>query len=350
MMCGASRLKYNPVLAGPMTHTQPMVHTQVNFPQLQMLSSKNASADDDYDPSKFFSWSARRFNQPCGVVVPATTRSLVSYQKEGARRVWDLTRQISDQSFPPTVICGMNHKQLLKNWADSFQDPWGDSEADANSINASNHKNDLAPFLPSLHKHLEGDKATVLDKMRNVVGGFVDKLEMVSLIPKDLETPFLESGSSAVDASVLALGVFSRRQLDDDSMGSICELLEERFGKEWAGLQKGHATKQFEAFEIEGLADAPGLPEQSARVLLCKIRDYALQEQKIVVVSARAKRPYMGSDGKDVLDYYVRLGFEEVLMEDGRSELVYTGVSCSAEDCWVGNQQVMVGVNLETGV
>jgi len=231
MMCGASRLKYNPVLAGPMTHTQPMVHTQVNFPQLQMLSSKNASADDDYDPSKFFSWSARRFNQPCGVVVPATTRSLVSYQKEGARRVWDLTRQISDQSFPPTVICGMNHKQLLKNWADSFQDPWGDSEADANSINASNHKNDLAPFLPSLHKHLEGDKATVLDKMRNVVGGFVDKLEMVSLIPKDLETPFLESGSSAVDASVLALGVFSRRQLDDDSMGSICELLEERSGK-----------------------------------------------------------------------------------------------------------------------
>jgi len=273
LMSDASRLKFNPVLTGLMPHTQPMVHTQVNFPHLQMLAPKNADDgadnDDDYDPSKFFSWSTRRFAQPCGVVVPATTRIVIPLQKAGARRVLDFSRRISDQAFPPTVICGMNAKQLLKDWANSFLD--FHPSADANAINASDSKNDGAPLLPRMHKYWQHDKATVLDKMHNVVANVWGKLEVVSLIPMGLETPFLESGSSAVDASVLALGVFSRRQVCDDDRGSICNLLEERYGKEWTGLQKGRATKQFDVFEIEGISDAPDLPELSARVLLSKI-------------------------------------------------------------------------------
>lgn len=338
MMSGASRLKYNPVLAGPMIHTHPMVHTQANFPQLQMLASKSSDGNDDYDPSRFFSWSIQRFARPCGVIVPDSTR------RANTRSFLHSSPEI------PTVICGMNAKQLLKNWADSFVDPWAEqSEAVANTMNASEHHNVGAPLLPKLPKHWQDDKATVLRKMHDVVADALGKLEMVATIPKDLEIPFLESGSSAADASVLAVGVYSRKQVKDDRWGSISKVLEERYGSNWAGLQKGRDMKQFEAFEIEGLADAPGLPELSARVLLSKIQDYAHQEQKIVVVSKRAKQAYMGADGKDVIDYYVRLGFEEVLMQDGTSELVYTG-TCSAEDCWVENQQIMVGVNLQTGI
>lgn len=353
-MSGASRLKYNPVPASPMLHhINPMIHTQVDLPQLQMKAADDAD-DADYDPDKFFSWSTRRFAKPCGAVVPSSTRHLVSYQQEGARHVWDFSKRISDQAFPPTVICGMNARRLLTSWVDSFLDPFNKQSvgADAKAIDASNRKTEGRPLLPRMSKYLEDDKATVLQKMRDVVSDFVGNFgnfEMVSLMPKDLETPFLESGSSAVDESVLALGVFSRRQLLDDSRGSICKALGKRYGEDWSVLEWWRTSKLLDAFEIEGLADAPGLPELSARILLSKLSVYAEKEQNILVVSQRAKRAMMGGDGKDVRDYYVRLGFEEVLMEDGKSELVYTG-TCSEEDCFVESQQVMVGVSLEAGV
>jgi len=152
-------------------------------------------------------------------------------------------------------------------------------------------------------------------------------LEMVGLIPKDLEMTFLESGSSAVDASMLALGLFSRGKLWDDSRGSLRKKVDEQYGEQ-------------------------GLPDFSARVLLSKIEKYAQKEQKIVVV---AKDAYTYSDGTDlesvdagftISDHYVRLGFEKVEMDNGSYELVYGCTSSSAEDLWVESRQIMVGLNL----
>ena len=54
------------------------------------------------------------------------------------------------------------------------------------------------------------------------------QLEFVGLIPEGLEIPFLESGSSAVHASVFALCMFRREKLEDDSRGSIRKAFHEK--------------------------------------------------------------------------------------------------------------------------
>jgi len=163
----------------------------------------------------------------------------------------------------------------------------------------------------------------------------------VGLFPKNLQVPFLknlELQRAAVDGSVLALGIFSRGQLKDDSTGSLRKLMSLRSKdlpirqswwsslrvfKWWSSLWWGPGGKKSSTavFAIEGLVDGPDLPERSARVLLSRIEKYALEEQRIVVVS---KRAWISSDGTDLTEYYVRLGFEKLEMEDGLQELVYT--------------------------
>jgi hypothetical protein len=172
-----------------------------------------------------------------------------------------------------------------------------------------------------------------------------DAIEAVALLPEGLEKPFLESGSSAAEASVMALSVLRRATARDDSKGSLLKKFEEQFGKE----RQGEIGKEVDVFEIEGVAQAPGVPSRPARVLLAKIAKYAQKEQKLVLVPMRA---YISKDGTDLTDYYLSLGFEKVEMDDGahQFQLVFTGHATTPEDIFVESHEVMVGMNLWTGI
>lgn len=107
---------------------------------------------------------------------------------------------------------------------------------------------------------------------------------------------------------------------------------------------------EYAVFSIDGLADAPGLDEHWASILLSKIDQYAAEEKHIVVVS---KRAYISSDGTDLSEYYVRLGFEKVVMGQGLPVLVYTKGWSQKKRFFgrkeVRHDQIMVGTNLWTG-
>jgi len=170
------------------------------------------------------------------------------------------------------------------------------------------------------------------------------KIEVVGLIKVESVT--------ATGRGVLAVGVFSRGKLQDDSRGSLRQKIEELHGKRYGtrGLF-GRKKKLIEAFSIEGLAgNTPGRDTKSAAHLLAKIEEYAQEERKAVLVTYPA---YIGEDGTDLTEYYVRLGFVVVDMEDGSKELVYAGISSPARDArdWVDNFDgtIMVGFNLLTG-
>jgi hypothetical protein len=167
----------------------------------------------------------------------------------------------------------------------------------------------------------------------------VEPLEAVVSIPRD---------SSPSDESVLAVSLFSRQQLKDDSQGSLRSKVEEQLGKretrQWLGRARNFVgrRKKLDVFAILGLADAPSLSESSTRILLSKIEKYAHTQQRLVVVPE-----CKSSDGTDLTDYFVRLGFEKVEMTDRPSLLVYTGASRSTMDMFLENDQVMIGILVE---
>lgn len=255
------------------------------------------------------------------------------------------TTQISEQKFPPTEIFGVDTERILNTWEEIVDI----SEA-------------IGPVRRPTPKasHLN-NKATVLFNMRNVVAkaretftvldeDSIDsvewnELEMVGLISKDSDIKFLESGSSEVDESVRALGLFSRGQLEDDGRGSLCKYMMSRWKDSWTKKLAACAKKRFDVFVVEGLADVSAIHDDSARELLSKIERYARKEQSIVVVSPRAL-----FCGTDLSEYYVHLGFKPVVMADMSYLLVYTGSSSSAADMLADKQHIMVGMNLWSGV
>lgn len=167
-------------------------------------------------------------------------------------------------------------------------------------------------------------------------------IEIVGLINEDSMT--------AAGRGVLAVGVFSRGKLEDDSKGSLRQTIEELHGKRYGtrGLLR-RKRKSIKAFAIEGLAgNTPGRDTQSAENLLANIEEYAQKERRAVLVVYPS---YIGNDGTDLTEYYVRLGFVLVEMETGAPVLVYAGPSsrpthAKVED-WHGN--IMVGFDLLTG-
>lgn len=176
--------------------------------------------------------------------------------------------------------------------------------------------------------------------------------EMVGLIPKWRAPDGVKSTEH-----VTALGIFSRGQVKDDLMGSLRISIEAHYGKIQIWLGRGIRRKvwkvsgfapnptpeRFDVFEVKGLAAAPGLPEQSVMKLLPRIYKYARKENRIVLVPKQE----LHKEGKDLTDYYVRLGFEKVEMQDGSYELVYMGQRSSRQDEQL--QQLMIRMNLWSG-
>jgi len=325
MMSCSTRLKSTPgigilphTMTGHMMHQVPMRHT----PQMQVAKSPEDK--------------------------------LVGLNLDDVISGWQADTRISHQSFPPTTVFGMDSRQVLNDWADKL--------ISEEHSSPSMSETDGSPPLPET-AYYQRDKATVLHKMLDEIThatsistdldtpsanaqlstlGRVDLLEMVGLVPKNFAIPFNESVSSAVDPAVMALGVFTRGKVTDDSRGSLRNKMEEN-GNHWTRALAPDLSgwDQFDAFAIQGLVDAPGVDEQSVRVLLSKIAKYAQKEQMIVIVPSR--QGYLSSDGSDLTEYYVRLGFEKVEMERRLHVLVYTGASSSAEDMAVEDQQIMVG-------
>jgi len=354
-----------PTMLGSMMHPGRMIQAPLHLPQLQMLVT--TGGDDADDSPEVSSW-------------PADNPMMAMPTGRWKAEIKDT--RISRQACPPTLIYGIDARKLLENWVDEFLDPFPDTvvekaAAQLNDMIAENltslSEDDELPPPPKTHKIWNYNKAMVLHDMRSVIleatsiyFGFnkqlsrLDrkseanllrrsrKLEMVGLIPKDFDVSYLESGSSAVDLSVLALCAFSRERLKDDRRGSIRKAVEKQYGKRWTRRWWGRAKKEFDVFALEGLAEAPWLPSTSSRALLAKIENYAQKEQRIVVVP---KWAYISSDGTDLSEYYVNLGFDYVQMDGQLHELIYlpSVASPSAADMFVEGQQIMVGMNLWAG-
>lgn len=300
-------------------------------------------------------------------------------------RIWKSSSThtpISQQQFPPTIIYGISIRQLLSSWADLFMDPLHEKSRAVESLNISSDHGTMAlkdrlmkvfgqrtdrntemPPPSSTSRYLHKDNVMVLHHMQEVIGELTEiptnlntlenvnfttlslpgrKLEIVGLIPRMLAVRRIRSRE--VDASVLALCVFSQKKLQDDDRGSLRKHIGLRFGKQWTRVWWGRAKKQFDVFAIEGIADAPGLSELSTRVLLLKIAEYAHKENKILTVS---KGACISSGGKDLTQYYVRLGFEKVEMEGQLHELIYAGTPSSAKDVLADGEQMMVAMSLQ---
>jgi len=391
----ASRLKYIPGLGtplhpaiGPMGQQSPWTHAPVHLPSLQMQMPVAPTRDDDLA----FFWT-----NASGPVVPG--RGWKSKIKYGGKWSWSSGRQISRQQFPPTSIYEVDTRRLINKWessvADSLKERVG---AIASTSIASLRKTHVwqrvqavsgLPTQTQTLKDRQRDKATVLrnmhdaiaemahmrerpdllrqevasgvsagpsrlDRLRSIRLPFTTttKVEMVGLIPKDFEASWSERGSPEVEASVSALGVFSREKVNDDARGSLRNKVQEQYGKSWTRRWWGPEKKQLGVFAIQGLAPGPSLTEVSAELLLSKIVKYAYKEQKIVMVP---KQAYNNRFEADLTEYYVRLGFEKVEMEYKTYELIYTGTPLCLKTS-VGraddneDQQIMVDIDLWTGI
>jgi len=363
MSC-ANRLKVIPrpgvlprIMTDPMMQHFPMMHTQVKVPQRQM--NVDANSKDD-----------------------AMSRVVVPDQG------WKASindRGLSAQRFPPDLVSGIEPRHVLHDWRDLYTNSLQEKVGAVVPTNTKLRKNEAFHPPPKTLDHARASKIRVLSNMRDIIidartiamhrdtptifehlasptnmasGHLADvdddfittrhlpKPEIVGLIPKEL---LLNSTSSAIDKSLGALAVFSRIHLKDNRRHSLHKKLLQLSGNRhwWSRLRWGRTKKGVNVFAIEGLANAPGLTEQAARVLLSKIVKYAHEEQMIVVVPQWA---YTSSDGTDLTEYYVRLGFKKVEMEEGLyDELVYTGTALSAEDMSVENEHMMVGMKLWKG-
>lgn len=338
----SNRLKVIPGLGGvPRTVTGPMMHTLhqgpllhhiARLPRLQMQQLAEPE-DEDHDDGD------ERDDEITPDETPSGSGADVETWGWKAKSRMDGRSPISEQKFPPHVIYSVDARLLLYTWADSWVKPL------TVEVLNDDEENDAA-----------ADKRQVLGRMRLVVEAATDifmqiqdssllgDLEMVGLVPKEYEIPFDEEGSD--EKSLLALGLFSREEVQDDSKGSLRKKLEEHYGKQF-GTWAGNAEKPLEAFAIEGIADAPDLDDRQARILLSKIAKYAQKEQRMVVVPLRTV--IRKDDGMDFSKYYVRLGFEKVELEGKKYKLVYTGSSISEADEWVEKQQICAGLNLWQG-
>lgn len=350
-----------------------MVRTPFKVPQFQMQVSAPSSAiassriaHDEEAPSD--TGISKTSVESSGMAAPTTW--------------WNASVSntlLSQQTYPPVSIHGVDGRKVLHNWADSYLDAFDPSEESWFGALAPTIKNDGTVLTPETPPNLEDDlilyppKATALLKMRDVIAEAAGTsvqldsrpnarlrrskstpLEMVGLIPKDFDPSFLTRGWSDIDECVLALGLFSRGQIEDDRRGSLRRTFEYQYAKQgrqpwWGRSETADATstpleRQFEVFAIEGLVASASVTERSARFLLYKIEKYAYKESKLVVLPKSAR---VSSDGRDMTKYYVRLGFKRVEMEDGAHEYVYTGISSSGGDSKVEHQQIMVEMSLE---
>lgn len=256
--------------------------------------------------------------------------------------------QIKEQTFPPTFVSGLDAELILENWINGVGKVRTRSAAKALV---------LENMLDVFREQLSLKKALMIERRRNFtnlqrdtidivrnkapgrkalperepsmdVSSWGKQVEVVALIPEDLETFYLGPyrGLHTTSFYAHAFGIFSRDQFPDDSQGSLKQVLPAR--PWWIP-----ANRPLDVFLIEGLADAPGLSMQMTRVLLSRIAKYASKEQRAVVVSKRALTSDV--DGADLTDYYVRLGFEKVVMEGGSYTLVLPdGAFESAGDKW----------------
>lgn len=314
--------------SGP-THQGPTIRAPVRM-QLGTLSDDGSPSLWSNDPAQW--WKAnisdtQRWSAAIGVI------------------------PVSHQLFPPTVIYGMDLIRILHTWEDSYMPPL------RNSLEAAQvEKRELPPS--KARKHWRDNNTVAIHRMRLRIRSTYSKstgrfynpsLEMVGLIGNDFELPFLESGSSVVDTSVRALAVFSRaplqRALPDLSPGKNrggMDSLQKIVDKEW----NNGARPCQGVFQIEGLAEMPGLSERSSKALVSKIAKYALQEHRVLLVSKRAR---IMPGGTDLTEHYVRLGFKKVAMQNGAmqngSVLIYTGSSSLDVDMSDRMQLIMVGMN-----
>jgi len=363
IMSCATRFKPGPsvgfhITAGPMMQRISPIHTQVNVPQLKMAVDE--SLEDDVIAQ---------------MVVP--------------NRKWKASRHensFSAQMFPPAQVPGFETTDLLRYWRQLYKDSLRETDAEPEQRDAELEQQNLKHrekwALPPPAKTPEtspNNRALVLANMRDVTidaktvamhmdtptifehlaigpghisdvdADFIStnklpKPQMVGLISK----AFIKSGSSDIEESLGALAMFSRLQLKDDRRHSLRNKVMQLYGHRhwWSRNQWGRRKKVIEVFAIEGLVHAPDLPEQLARVLLSKIQKYAHKENRIVVVPQWA---FSWTDGTELTEYYVRLGFEKIEMQDGLHQLVYMGSSVPAEDKLVERQQIMIGMNLWAG-
>lgn len=287
--------------------------------------------------------------------------SLELLPKSGKTREVEST--FIQRTIPPTTTFDIEARQLLLTWAQTLMEYLQDAQAGA-------------VFKPKIIEYSPDTKAIEIDSMRYIVGKATntfkqledaesrakvsaDQLEMVALIPDDCDTSF----KSGAEATVRALALFRRGQLNDDDSGSIKRAMyakakrtrtrtfwqtasmQEIEDRTWWDRAVEEEYHQFDVFFIEGLVDAPGLDEESTKDLMSQIEKYAHKDKRIVVVSERA---YI-VDGVDVSSYYVRHGFRKVEMEDREHPvLIYTQRWSDSKD--VVDPQVMVGVNLWTGI
>jgi len=328
-----------------------MMHTPVNFPSLRMQMAPTSGEEIP----EFWKANAESYSADANAMVLNLRRNALL---SGNR--------ISNQTFPPDTIYSTDTARLVQNWADLFMDSFDAKGRAAVSTGIA------SPTPPSKAvKYFEDAKALTLYAMRDIISqstAMADgdrtpnfhrgrlasvmrrEFEMVGLVPKDFEMPSLQSGTSAVHVPVLALGVFARDKIYDDRRGSLRKKIEEQYGARWARSWFGRPKRQFDVFSIEGLSEAPGedLPEHSAKLLLTRMRQYARKERKVIVVPQWA---YISRSGKDLTEYYERLGFEMVELEGQMHALIYTGTSSPFGDVVsVENQPIMVGMDFWTDI
>lgn len=265
---------------------------------------------------------------------------------------------MSHQQFPPFTLYRMNAEELLNNWALTGKTKaWEDFRRNKDRRQAIHNMRYAIFEEESVVKALDkpatpgslpfdGLHLTNLlsSRREHEMVGLIPKVSLESRVAPD--TKNLEREVDQAITSIVALGVFSRKTLEDDYAGTFRRHIQKRYRKQGSRRWWGRTTKHFDIFEIEGLADAPGLPESSTGLLLSKIKKYAHKEQKLVVVPRRA---CIRGDGTDLTEYYVRLGFEKVRMTDGRRKLVYTGAVSPTEKLLVRihSNTIMVGISLE---
>lgn len=171
------------------------------------------------------------------------------------------------------------------------------------------------------------------------------KPEVVGLTSREFSP---QNESVEIGESIEALALFVRIDMKDDRRHTLRKKVMRLFGKRhwWSRTQWGRTKKYIKVFALEGVVAAPGMTDQSARLLLSRIQEYAHQEERIVVVPWYA---FSWSDQTDLEEYYVGLGFEKVDMKDGWYELVLTDMSLTAEEKAVDSQQTMISMSLWAG-
>lgn len=249
---------------------------------------------------------------------PKTPKWVSTPIDEGSTRILDT--QISD-TFPPTQIYNIDIVQLLQMLSDEASAPEQAMVFNTMRLVIDEAMLDGVESARAERVITQTDEAKLLAREMELVGLIINPSYFG-------DCPFVRAddleGKGQV-RSTKALGLFSRTTvLDDNSCALRLKVEESVLGK--APVEcRWELPQQLDVFAIEGLSETPdlaeGWTEALAEVLLSKIARYARKEQRIVVLS---KQAHTSSDGTDLTEYYVRLGFEKVQMENGL-ELVYTG-------------------------